>query len=116
MGDPGPYVFLGMKGGIVYQKLTPEFGFDERALASRIALGAQVEIQILETEDIPAIQEPLGHYINALEQTYQYYNAEQIRNLVTKETLLCYFVKVVLHYQESNKALLQPAHETVGSK
>jgi glutamate synthase (NADPH) large chain len=33
MGDPGPYAFSGMIGGTVYQKLTPEFCFDEKALA-----------------------------------------------------------------------------------
>ena len=113
MGDPGPYAFSGMTGGVVYQKLTPEFGFDERALASRIALGAQVEIRGLETGDVANIQELLGYYINALEQTYQYENAEQIRTLVTESTLLQYFVKVVPHHPESSQALLQPAHETV---
>jgi glutamate synthase (NADPH) large chain len=113
MGDPGPYAFSGMTGGVVYQKLTPEFGFDERALASRIALGAQVEIRGLETGDVPAIQELLSHYINALEQTYQYENAEQIRALVTESTLLRYFVKVAPLHPESSQALLQPTHETV---
>jgi glutamate synthase (NADPH/NADH) large chain len=113
MGDPGLYAFSGMSGGVVYQKLTPEFGFDERALASRIALGAQVEVQGLETEDVPAVQELLGHYINALEQTYQYENAEQIRTLVTAAALLRYFVKIVPHYPESNKAVLKPARESV---
>ena len=113
MGDPGPYAFSGMTGGVVYQKLTPEYGFDERALASRIALGAQVEIRILETNDISAIQELLGHYINALEQTYQYETAEGISALANLETIQQYFVKVVPHLAESKAALLQPAHEMV---
>lgn len=89
-GRPWPLRLFGDYGRIVYQKQTPEFGFDKRASAIRIALGAQVEIQILETENIPAIQELSGYYSNALEQ----------------------IVKVVHHYQKSNKALLQPAHET----
>ena len=113
MGDPGPYAFSGMSGGVVYQKLTPEFGFDERALANRIALGAQVEVQGLETEDVPAVQELLGHYINALEQTYQYENAEQIRTLITEATLLRYFVKIIARHPESGKVLLQPTRESV---
>jgi glutamate synthase (NADPH/NADH) large chain len=113
MGDPGPYAFSGMSGGVVYQKLTPEFGFDELALASRIANGAQVEVRGLEAQDVLAIQELLGHYINALEQTYQYENAEQIRTLLTEDTLRRCFVKIIPHQIESNKALLQHVHETV---
>jgi len=113
MGDPGPYAFSGMTGGVVYQKLTPEFGFDERALASRVALGAQVEIQALEAGDVANIQELLGYYTNALEQTYQYETAEQIRTLVAESTLRQYFVKVVPHHLESSHALLQPVHETL---
>ncbi len=45
LGDPGPYAFSGMTGGVVYQQLTLEMGFDLAALHKRMALGAQVEIQ-----------------------------------------------------------------------
>ncbi|MGD8456467.1 MAG: glutamate synthase-related protein [Anaerolineales bacterium] len=113
MGDPGPYAFSGMTGGVVYQKLTPEFGFDKGALANRIALGAQVEISALESENVADIQELLGYYVNALEQTYQNENAEQIRTMITESAILRYFVKVIPQTLESKKALLAPARESV---
>ncbi len=95
MGDPGPYAFSGMTGGIVYQKLTPELGFDQKALQRRLACGANVRIQPLEASDLPAVQELLSYYIEALEQTYQYETVEQMRILSQPEILLGCFVKVV---------------------
>jgi glutamate synthase (NADPH/NADH) large chain len=95
LGDPGPYAFSGMTGGIVYQKLTPELGFDQRALQRRLARGASVRIEPLEAGDLAAVQELLAHYIEALEQTYQYDTVEQMRILSQPEILLGCFVKVV---------------------
>ena len=95
LGDPGPYAFSGMTGGLVYQMLTPELGFNERALRRRIALGAQVEIRPMEEHDCTGLQRLLGYYIEALEQTYQYETADHIRALSTEKTLLERFVKVM---------------------
>jgi glutamate synthase (NADPH/NADH) large chain len=95
LGDPGPYAFSGMTGGQVFQMLTPEMGFDQAALGRRIALGAQVEIQQVQGQDIVEIQYLLRHYIEALEQTYQHETAELIRNLSAAVVLQTCFVKIV---------------------
>jgi glutamate synthase (NADPH/NADH) large chain len=95
LGDPGPYAFSGMTGGVVYQMLTPLMGFDRDALQRRIALGAQVEVQELQAQDTAELQRLLGYYIEALEQTYQYETVEHIRSLLGREILQQRFVRVV---------------------
>ncbi|MBE3143505.1 MAG: hypothetical protein IMZ61_06215 [Planctomycetes bacterium] len=95
LGDPGPYAFSGMTGGIVYQMLTPEMGFDPAALQRRIALGAQVEIKPVGNSDVASIQQLLGYYIEALEQTYQYETADHIHAFCVENTLLNRFVKII---------------------
>jgi glutamate synthase (NADPH/NADH) large chain len=94
MGDPGPYAFSGMTGGTVYQKLTPEFGFDEKALRRRFARGASVAIHTLDASDINKIRAMLTAYIEALEQTYQSESAEHIRSMLEEAYLKHYFIKV----------------------
>jgi glutamate synthase (NADPH/NADH) large chain len=94
LGDPGPYAFSGMTGGIVYQFLTPEMGFDLASLKRRIARGASVQIEPLSPNDLPALQRMLDHYSEALEQTYQIETAEQIRCLAQPELLLERCLKV----------------------
>jgi len=106
LGDPGPYAFSGMTGGLVYQMLTPELGFDAVALRRRMALGAQVEIQPMSEDDCPELHRLLGYYIDALEQTYQYETAEHIRALAATDSLLERFVKVV---PQPPSAVPQPA-------
>jgi glutamate synthase (NADPH/NADH) large chain len=96
MGDPGPYAFSGMTGGVVYQKLTPEFGFDEQALRRRIARGAQVRIEKINEDDLWEIRNLMNHYLTALEQTYQYDTAERLRNFLEDDFVLLHrFVKIV---------------------
>ncbi len=95
LGDPGPYAFSGMTGGIVYQLLTPELGLDENALQRRLARGARVHVTEVDPEDVQPIQVLLGHYIEALEQTYQHEVADRIRNLCVEPVLLNRFIKVV---------------------
>ncbi len=96
MGDPGPYAFSGMTGGVVYQKLTPEFGFDEQTLKRRIAKGAQVRVEKITREDIDQIRSLMAHYIAALEQTYQFETAERIRAFLQDDFLLIHrFVKII---------------------
>ena len=94
MGDPGPYAFAGMTGGVVYQKLSPDMGFVQASLKSRIALGALVEVLKINDQDIGSLQELLGFYIEALEQTYQYETAEKIRMLSEEKNIRSSFVKV----------------------
>jgi glutamate synthase (NADPH/NADH) large chain len=95
LGDPGPYAFSGMTGGLAYQMLTPEMGFDRAALLRRVAMGAQVEIQVVDDSDVAQIQRLLREYIEALEQTYQYETADHIRWLSMQDIILERFVKVV---------------------
>jgi glutamate synthase (NADPH/NADH) large chain len=95
MGDPGPYAFAGMTGGVVYQHLSPELGFDRAALQRRLAKGAKVGIAQLEESDAPQIRELLCYYADALEQTDQYEVAERIRALMPDQVLSRRFVKVV---------------------
>lgn len=95
MGDIGPYACAGMTGGVVYQHLSPEMGYDQEALQRRLAKGAKVSIKPLEEHDIAAIQELLGHYIEALERTDQYDMAERIRALSQTSMVTRRFVKIV---------------------
>jgi glutamate synthase (NADPH/NADH) large chain len=95
LGDPGPYAFSGMTGGIVYQLLTPEMGLDENALKRRLGRGARVHITNVDPEDVQPIQALLAYYIEALEQTYQHDTADHIRSLCVEPVLISRFVKVV---------------------
>ena len=107
MGDPGPYAFSGMTGGVVYQQLTPEMGFDQVALRKRIALGAQVDIQPIQMEDFADLQRLLNFYIEALEHTYQHETAELIRALSAENILQERFVKVLPKPSTSVPTLLE---------
>jgi glutamate synthase (NADPH/NADH) large chain len=69
-------------------------GFERQALQRRIALGAQVEIQAIDNEDVAEVQRLLQYYIEALEQTYQYETADHIRLLAEEEAILNRFVKI----------------------
>ena len=95
LGDPGPYAFSGMTGGVVYQFLTPEMGFDLAALERRVAYGASVNLAPLTAEDLPALQGMLEAYREALEQTYQNESAEQVRCLAQPGLLFERCVKVM---------------------
>lgn len=95
LGDPGPYAFAGMTGGVVYQQLSPELGLDERALRRRLGRGAKVAIQPLEDGDIASLQELLAAYITALEQTDQLDTADRIHALARTWVLQQRFVKIV---------------------
>jgi glutamate synthase (NADPH) large chain len=95
LGDPGPYAFSGMTGGLVYQMLTPEMGFDQVALLRRVAVGAQIEILAVEDVDVDQILRLLRAYIEALEQTYQYETAEHIKEISTQDMIVNRFVKII---------------------
>jgi glutamate synthase (NADPH/NADH) large chain len=95
LGDPGPYAFAGMTGGVVYQQLTPDLGLDLEALGRRLALGAEVEICQIDESDIASIQELLGHYVEALQETHQDDVAAHIEQLRDEYIVTQRFVKVV---------------------
>ncbi|BBB48649.1 glutamate synthase-related protein [Pelolinea submarina] len=95
LGDPGPWAFSGMTGGVVYQLLTPEMGFTLDVLERRLGIGAQVNILPVEGPDILSIQELLKHYHQALLQTNQPEYAEQINQFCLPQVALSRFVKIV---------------------
>jgi glutamate synthase (NADPH/NADH) large chain len=95
LGDPGLYAFSGMTGGVVYQMLTPEMGFNLDVLKSRVGKGADVKIVPLDAQDIGAIQELLNHYIHALAETNQPETAEKISQLCLPQVVVSRFVKVI---------------------
>lgn len=94
-GDPGPYAFAGMTGGVVYQMLTPTMGFTAETLKTRIAKGANVKIERLDMDDVRELQKLLGYYIDALDHTQQQDVAQRIRLLSQEHILLSRFMKVI---------------------
>jgi glutamate synthase (NADPH/NADH) large chain len=100
LGDPGPYAFAGMTGGVVYQLLTPGMGFTVDVLMSRFAEGANVCVENLTEGDYTNIQELLGFYIDALERTDQRDVAERIWALSDPHIMRGRFVKIVPAYEE----------------
>lgn len=94
LGDPGPYAFSGMTGGIVYQKLTPEMGFDLKVLKQRLARGSNVAIETLQPNDRLNIRSLLSCYIQSLEQTHQQDIAKHIHEFCEDEFMMRYFVKI----------------------
>lgn len=95
LGDPGPYAFSGMTGGVVYQMLTPGLGFTLDSLEKRIGSGADVEILTVNEGDVEAIQELLSHYILALHQTDQLETAASIEQLMHSQIIRSRFVKII---------------------
>ena len=95
LGDPGPYAFAGMTGGVVYQLLTPEMGFTVDVLTSRFAKGAHVKIATVEEADVDEIKELLLGYREALIQTNQPDEAREIASLCLPQMAASRFVKVL---------------------
>ena len=95
LGDPGPYAFSGMTGGVVYQLLTPEMGFDIDRLKSRFAQGAHVNVKEVDKTGVEDIQELLGQYQTALMETNQPEETKKISRLITPQEILSRFVMVI---------------------
>jgi glutamate synthase (NADPH/NADH) large chain len=95
MGDIGPYACAGMTGGVVYQHLSPELGYDEAAVQRRLAKGATVGIKPVDETDIPQIRALLEQYVEALERSDQYDVSERIRALSQPTILKRRFVKII---------------------
>jgi len=95
MGDPGPYAFAGMTGGVVYQHLSRELGLDEDAIRRRVARGAKVNLVPLDDDDLIQVQELLAHYIAALDETDQHDVADRIRALRQPYLLFDRFIKII---------------------
>jgi len=93
LGDPGPWICSGMTGGVIYQRLVPEFGLDIVAIQRRIAKGAKVSIISLDTKGEEDLTELLNQYIKELQRTEQYILAEKMVNLLNN--LDANFVKII---------------------
>ncbi len=82
LGDPGPWMCAGMTGGVIYQCLYPDLGFDKNAIKRRLARGANVSIEPLTDEGLKDIEELLGKYIKELEISYQHDEAQKVREIL----------------------------------
>ncbi len=103
LGDPGPWICAGMTGGVVYVKLTPEKGFDERALRRRIAKSAKVSVLPVNDNDIRNIRELLSAYADELERSDQYAEAHRVRTLMDDADR--WFVKIVPINQQADQTV-----------
>ncbi|MNI04461.1 Glutamate synthase [NADPH] large chain [compost metagenome] len=66
MGDPGPWICAGMTGGVIYQRLVPEMGFDIPAIERRVAKGAKVKIEPIGAQSKKDLTELLTAYHSEL--------------------------------------------------
>lgn len=82
MGDPGPWICAGMTGGVIYQRLAPEFGLNEKAIERRIAKGAKVSLQPLGPQSRKDLNELLGAYRDELAAAGQSGEAAKIEALL----------------------------------
>ena len=82
MGDPGPWLCSGMTGGVIYQRLAPEFGLDLDAIKRRIAKGANVQLLPLDTVGRSDLIELLQHYIHELLKSNQKEAAYRVAKLL----------------------------------
>ncbi|MHB8809167.1 MAG: glutamate synthase-related protein [Desulfobulbaceae bacterium] len=82
LGDPGPWLCAGMTGGVIYQCLYPEFGFDRDALRRRLAASARVRIRKVSKKGLADISRLLELYIAQLDNSQQGDEAEAVAVLL----------------------------------
>ncbi len=82
LGDPGPWICSGMTGGVIYQRLIPDYGIDVAAIRRRIAKGAKVSIVALNEKGKSDLTELLNIYTQELLKANQKENAQRIMNLL----------------------------------
>lgn len=104
LGDPGPWICSGMTGGVIYQRLNPEMGFDIDALKRRIAKGAEVGILPIDEKGKSDLVELLSIYVNSLIKTNQNETANRIINLLANSEEN--FVRIVPEKIIANTLLL----------
>jgi len=92
MGDPGPWICAGMTGGVIYQRLQPEYGLDQKAIQRRIAKGAKVNIGALDEKGRQDVTELLSIYHSELVQSGQEDAAVNVAKLL--ETPEAHFVAI----------------------
>ncbi|WP_404331058.1 glutamate synthase-related protein [Mesobacillus maritimus] len=82
LGDPGPWICAGMTGGVVYLRHQPEVGLTKDAIQRRIAKGAKVSVESLNTDGKKDVQELLGQYIEMLKNNGQQEEADELTVLL----------------------------------
>ena len=82
LGDPGPWICAGMTGGVIYQCLSPEYGFVRESLARRLSRSAGVTISHVNKAGIDDLHELLGRYIVELEKTFQLEEARAVTGIL----------------------------------
>jgi len=87
LGDPGPWLCSGMTGGVVYVRLNPEWGLDERALRRRLSKAAKVGLAPLDEPDIANVRELLSAYESALRESGQDLAADEVEPLIADPTV-----------------------------
>jgi len=93
LGDPGPWMCSGMTGGVIYQRLVPEYGLDVTAIQRRIAKGAKVSIVTLNEKGKADLSELLNSYMQELMKANQKDAANRVMNLLND--LDKHFVRIV---------------------
>lgn len=84
LGDPGPWICAGMTGGVIYQCLYPEYGFDRGALERRLARGANVSIRAIAKQGLADVEELLTRYIDELKRSLQADEADAVSDILAQ--------------------------------
>jgi len=84
LGDPGPWICAGMTGGIIYQCLYPELGFNRKAVQRRFSRGANVTLKTIDSAGLEDVRELLGRYIRELENNFQADEAAAVQLLLNE--------------------------------
>ncbi|HID98272.1 MAG TPA: glutamate synthase [Thermodesulfobacteriaceae bacterium] len=81
LGDPGPWMCAGMTGGVIFQCLYPEFGFDRNAVRRRLSVGANVSIKAIDDTGVKEVERLLGFYVQELRNSFQAEEADAVSEI-----------------------------------
>jgi glutamate synthase (NADPH/NADH) large chain len=82
LGDPGPWICAGMTGGVIYQCLYPELGFNRESIERRLARSASVTIHRVNKTGLADLQKLLERYIYELNSGLQVREAQAVSEIV----------------------------------
>ena len=105
LGDPGPWLCSGMKGGVIYFRLYPKLGLTPEALTRRLANPAEVHILPVDESDGPNLTDLLTRYYEALVEGNLFGEARRVKFLLKNWEI--HFAKAV-PVSSSHKAKLSP--------
>jgi glutamate synthase (NADPH) large chain len=89
LGDPGPWAFAGMTGGVVYVRHEPEEGLDETAITNRFAECAKVALEPLDDRREADVSALLGAYEDELRLSGQLDQARHVA-LLRRDARWCF--------------------------